>query len=340
MSSQKKIILFTIGNIDHPSSRIRGIQYIPYFEEAGYRVKWIPRIPPKPKNKFDKYFVFPILKRWYSLIRNYHLVFSKPDYFFIQKIFISKKLLQKAKNGYSKIIFDFDDAIYLDKNNSKAKQSTDTMIRFADKVVVSNDILKNYSKGINPNTTIITTPIDTKRIFPNKVINNKPFTIGWIGSYWTTPYLKIVEEALKTLSTKYSIKLLLVGADESYNIEGVEVEHHTWMFDKELEEINLFDIGIMPLTSDEYSNAKGGYKLLMYLAAGIPQIASPVGINKNIIIENKTGFLAKTTKDWVNHISYLIENNDKCLEFSKESRKLAVSKYSREICFSIMKDVL
>ena len=84
MTSRKKIILFTIGNIDHPSSRIRGIQYIPYFEEAGSKVKWIPRIPPKPKNKFEKFFVFPILKRWFFILQIITAIIAKPDLFIIQ----------------------------------------------------------------------------------------------------------------------------------------------------------------------------------------------------------------------------------------------------------------
>lgn len=66
MSQRKKIILFTIGNIDHPSSRIRGIQYIPYFEEAGYKVKWIPRIPIKPKNKLEKFFCFSYFEKGFD----------------------------------------------------------------------------------------------------------------------------------------------------------------------------------------------------------------------------------------------------------------------------------
>ncbi len=340
MNRAKSIILFTIGNIDHPSSRIRGIQYIPFLEKAGYKVKWIPRIPPKPKNSFERFIIFPFWKRGLSLLRIYHLIFSKPDYFFIQKIFVSEWLLKRAKNGNSKIIFDFDDAIYLDKNNSNAKDRTTIMLKYANKVIVSNNTLADYCNKMEISTSIITTPIDIHRVFPNKITKNKIFTIGWLGSFWTTPYLKLIEESLQTLAQKYQFRLLLVGADKSYKIEGVNTEHLKWEFDKEPEYLNLFDIGIMPLSRDEYSEAKGGYKLLMYMAAGIPQIASPIGINKDIIIHNQTGFLAKNTQEWIDSLSFFIENPEKCSMFGTESRKLAESKYSREVCFEKMLKVL
>ena len=94
MSKAKRIVLFTIGNIDHPSSRIRGIQYIPYFEKEGYKVKWIPRIPPKPKTTFEKMVSFPIGKRWLGVKRLLSVLFCKPDFFFIQKIFVNPFLLK------------------------------------------------------------------------------------------------------------------------------------------------------------------------------------------------------------------------------------------------------
>ncbi len=338
--AKKKIILFTIGNIDHPSSRIRGVQYIPYLEKAGFEVKWIPRIPEKPRNIFERLLTFPLKKRWYSFLRTYHLKYSKPDYFFIQKIFVSSNILQKAKNGYSKIIFDFDDAIYLDKNNTDAKSSTDAMIIHADHVIVSNTILADYCTELNTEASVITTPIDIHRIFPNRNNQNKVFTIGWIGSFWTTKYLSIIENALKTIANKYPIKLLLVGADINFNIDGVDIEHLQWSFDNESKYLNQFDIGIMPLTEDDYSKAKGGYKLLMYMAAGIPQIASPVGINADIVIPNMTGFLANNEKEWIERIEFFLNNQEKCITFGQASRKEAESKYSREVCFEKMIEMI
>ncbi len=341
MSKQKSIILFTIGNIDHPSSRIRGIQYIPWLEKAGYKVKWIPRIPPKPKTKFDKWIKFPLGKRWMGVKRIFAVFFLKPDLFFIQKIFISDVLLKVLKLRNIPFVFDFDDAIYLDKKNSGAKKRTIKIIKKASKVIVSSPVLVEFCQKYGVEPVFITTPVDVNRIKPleNKVIKEK-FVIGWIGSFWTTKYLKIIEKPLRDLAKKYDFVLRLVGADTNFTIEDVEIEHVKWSFDKEAELLQSFDIGIMPLTDDEYSRAKGGYKLLMYMASGIPSIASPVGINKYIIKRGETGFLSETEGQWFNSFRFFIENKGKAEEFGKLSRKIAVQEFSREVCFEKLLNTL
>jgi glycosyltransferase involved in cell wall biosynthesis len=335
--AKKKIILFTIGNIDHPSSRIRGVQYIPYLEKAGFKVVWVPRIPKKAKNSLDRYFFYPLRKRIYSLQRLFHIIFSKPDYFFIQKIFLPKWQLQLLNKRNIPFVYDFDDAIYLDQNNHSAKDNTLNSIQLADKVIVSNSILSDFCKNNNVTAHIITTPIDIDRIHAKKEykIEGK-FRIGWMGSFWTTKYIEIVEPALKELSKRHNFKLILIGADKQFRIEGIDIEHKNWAFNKEEEHLHEFDIGIMPLTSDQYSEAKGGYKLLMYMAAGIPQIASPVGINADIVQVNQTGFLANNTNEWIEAIEFFIQNREKCSTFGIASRNEAELNYSREICFEKM----
>ena len=341
MSKAKRIVLFTIGNIDHPSSRIRGIQYIPYLEKEGYRVKWIPRIPPRPKTKFAKLISFPLGKRWLGVKRLLSILFCKPDFFFIQKIFISPLLLKILVKRNIPYFFDFDDAIYLDKKNPKSKTLLLYSIQQATHVIVSNSVLKEFCKTHGVDALIITTPIDVQRFVPqDKKKNDKPMIIGWIGSYWTTKYLDIISKPLQEIAKKHKIILRLVGADKNYSIEGVETEHLQWDYSKEPEYLQSFDIGIMPLTADEYSEAKGGYKLLMYMAAGIPSIASPVGINREIIIDDKTGFLAENKENWIASIQFFLDKPEKRIIFGKESRRIAEKQYSREVCFDRMKNIL
>ena len=145
--------------------------------------------------------------------------------------------------------------------------------------------------------------------------------------------MKLIENALQEIAIKHKFRLLLIGADKSLNFKGVDIEHLDWSFDKEQEYLNMFDIGIMPLSPDKYSEAKGGYKLLMYMSVGIPQIASPVGINKDIVIQNETGFLANSKQEWIDYITFFIENQEKLKLFGINSRKEAELKYSREVCF-------
>jgi glycosyltransferase involved in cell wall biosynthesis len=100
------------------------------------------------------------------------------------------------------------------------------------------------------------------------------------------------------------------------------------------------DIGIMPLTEDEYSTAKGGYKLLMYMSAGLPMVASPVGINIEIVKQDVNGFLASTSEEWYNYLKILIDNQALRNGLGQQARQEAEQKYSREICFEVMKEIM
>jgi len=330
---KKKIILFTIGNIDHPSSRIRGIQYIPYLEKAGYTVKWIPRIPEKPKNRFEKLFIFPFKKRVLSLIQILYALFAKPDLFLIQKVFLPKWVLTKIKSNRIHIIFDFDDAIYLNSDlvniDLKLEQKTIRMIKGASKVIVSTKFLSDWCQSHGVHSTIITTPVD---IYDIKKSDNEKLTIGWVGSITNTVHLEELREPLLELTKEFNIRLLLVGADTNFKIEGVDVVHKKWELSKEAEYLSKMDIGIMPLLKNNYSKGKGGYKIFVYMGAGLPVVATPIGINKDIVKDGITGYLANDEYEWKTQLTKLIKDKDLRETMGKNAKEIAKSLYSREIC--------
>jgi glycosyltransferase involved in cell wall biosynthesis len=336
----KKILLLTIGNVDHPSSRIRGIQYIPLLEKEGYEVEWIPRIPVKGKG-FLHALLFPFKKRIHGFNRFLKLYFAKNQIVFIQKLFISKAVFKRLSTRNNHIIFDFDDAIFINPKDANAELKTQKQIHLANHVIVANEHLAAYVKKYNKNVSVITTPVDTDVLKPLKDKKlQTPYIIGWIGSFWTTKYLKIIEEALRKVHQKYPIKLMLIGADKKYQPVGFPVEHVSWSLENEKNLLPTFDMGIMPLEDDAYAKGKGGYKLLQYMAAGIPAIASPIGINKEIIQENKTGFLAKNEEAWVKHIINLIEHPKKIITFGQISREICIETYSRQVCFKKLIETL
>ena len=337
---KKKILLLTIGNIDHPSSRIRGIQYIPLLEKDGYEVEWIPRIPEKGKSILDK-LLFPIRKRLFAFKRFFRIYSITDQIVIIQKIFIFPLLLNRLRKNNNRIIFDFDDAIYINPKDENAEIKTQKHIKSAHHIIVANEHLTSYAKLHNSQVTVITTPVDTEVLKPltDKQVQSE-FVIGWIGSFWTTKYLKIVEKVLAELSKDYPIKLKLIGADRNYTPREIPTEHISWSLQTEKEVLPSFDLGIMPLSDDEYAKGKGGYKLLQYMAAGLPAIASPVGINREIIQENETGFLAQSEEEWKKNILYLIQNQNICRNFGQRSREICEQKYSRIVCFEKYKSVL
>jgi len=335
----KKILILTDGNINHASSRIRAIQYIPNFEKEGYEITWIPRIPEKKIN-ITKIF-FPLQKRFLTIKRNLFLYFNPYHIVFIQRKIISENLLQRQKKKKAKIIFDFDDAIYINEKDKNAESKIRKVIENSDYIIVSNQFLKDFTEKYNKNVIIVTTPIDTEIIKPNTGKSlTEEIKIGWIGSSWTTKYLSIIEKPLADLSENYKIKLILIGANNSYHPAGINYQHFKWTYKDESKLLQMIDVGVMPLTNEEYSKAKGGYKILQYMAAGIPTIASPIGINTEIIEQGVTGLLATTQEDWKNSFLLFIKNKQLILDYGKNARNIAVSKYSRDICYEKIKKFL
>ncbi len=325
-----KILLITTGNADHSSSRIRGLQYITYLESAGFSVKWLPRIPRKAKNSFLNKILFAIGKR-INLFRIYTtIVMGSYKFLFIQKFLLPKWLLLFCQRKKKKIIFDFDDAIYISPLINHSKEKTIRMIEAADLVISSCPVLNDYSRKFSENSVIITSAVDSDVIIPGEN-TNKMVTIGWIGSEWTSKYLSILEHVFDELSKKYKLRLLLIGSKDFYNFK-IETELVTWTLKDEASLLKNIDIGIMPLFDDEFANAKGGFKLIQYMAAGKPIIASPVGINRDLVQNGENGFLCADDKAWITCFCYLIENEAERKRMGERGREIVLDKYSLDVC--------
>ncbi len=325
-----KIVMITDGNVDHPSSRIRALQFIPYLESDGFVVKWLPRIPAKSKKSGFSKIVFALKKRIYLLRIFITILIGNFEILFIQRFFIPLWLLSVCKRKQKILVFDFDDAIYISAIDKRAEEKTFSMVKNADLVITSCPVLYDYSRKINKNSIIITSAVDTKIIIPaNKT--NKVFTVGWIGSEWTSKYLSVLEPVFNKLSKKYKFRLLLVGAKDSVNL-NCEIKYVRWSLDSENKYLNKMDIGIMPLLDNEFERAKGGFKLLQYMAAGKPVLASPVGINKDIVLHGQTGFLCETEKDWYDAFCNLIDDEISRKKMGTRGRKLMREKYGLDIC--------
>jgi glycosyltransferase involved in cell wall biosynthesis len=327
------MLMLTDGNIDNASARIRAILYIRFFESRGYKVNYIPRIPQRASNLVGKYTVFPFLKRWYYLKMVIVFLLGRWDVVFIQRIFISKNLLKLFKRRSIPFIYDLDDAIYLNSNRPSNRERTANMIKYASKVIVSTDYLQEFCSVNGQKAEIIPSPVETDRIRQSIKLRENIVTIGWIGSPWTTVFLELIETPLKKLAEKYSFIFLTVGAKPEYKIAGINHIAKRWIFGNENEDIAQMDIGIMPLPDTEFARMKGGYKLLQYMSAGIPCVASPVGINQSIVRNRKNGFLASTDEEWVVALETLINDPELRWELGSNGRKDAVELFSREVCF-------
>ena len=179
--------------------------------------------------------------------------------------------------------------------------------KWASVVTCGNNFLCDYARQFNHHVKFIPTTIDTDYHLPNQKKENYIPVIGWTGSHSTTYYLNFLIPVFKKLEEQFQFELRIIS-NKDLQLPLKSYCYTSWKKETEIEDLQKFDIGIMPLPNDEWSKGKCGFKLLQYMSVGVASIASPVGVNTEIIIDKQTGFIAKTENDWFEKLSSLLKN--------------------------------
>jgi len=337
-----KVLFLTVDDETRASSRTRVYQFLPYLKRYGIEydvVAWNGKaIKPRFKNRlYDliiseilNYFVMTAKISWVLLnIKRYDAVF-------VQKITLWR-LLFLLRIFKIKYVYDIDDAIYTAHSAELAKARQTIRVnaaieymKTAKHMIVELPSTEEVARQNCKNVTVILGPIDIKRYSPSDKNRHDIVTIGWIGSHGNTYYLFEIQDVLEGLCGKYgNVQVKLIGTKGFHSTEH-KIKLVEWSLDTELRELATFNIGIMPLTDDEWSRGKGNYKQLQYMALGIPSVVSPVGINTTLLQEGVNGYLARTKQEWEEKLSKLIENKTLREEMGRKSRDMVTKSYSLE----------
>jgi glycosyltransferase involved in cell wall biosynthesis len=234
-------------------------------------------------------------------------------------------------------VYDIDDALFLGSTaevnrgfrwaKQEARRAVDCMRR-ARMVVAGNDFLAARAREYAEHVEVIPTCVDPTRQPLHEHRPAEVATIGWIGSRTTSVYLQAVLPALAELNRpRVRAKLVLVGADPGLRADWVE--HHDWSLASETDLLARFDIGIMPLPDSDWARGKCGYKLLQYFSAGVPAVASPVGVNADLIGRDR-GLLASSPEEWRSALDALISDPGRRRESGQAARAYVERDYSYE----------
>ena len=323
------------------SSHLRFLDYLPYLEMHGFDVTTEPFFDDAyledlyakrqtPRNRLLGYY-----RKRLKILRNarrYDLVWIEKEALPWLPHWIEIRYLRKTR-----YILDFDDAWYVRYQNHREplvrhmlQHKFPRLVSRAAGTIAGNKHLEGWSRAHGAATVVrIPTTVDLPRYAPRDDSISTGFTIGWMGSPSSAKYLQAVAPALAEVTSASDAKVVLVGSG-AVDLPGVAPEIREWSEAQETAVLRGFDIGIMPLDADRWSEGKCAYKLIQYMAAGLPVVASPIGMNREVVTEGETGFLASSREEWVEALETLRRDPALRREMGKAGRRKVEALYSLE----------
>jgi len=235
-------------------------------------------------------------------------------------------------------VVDYDDAVFhrYDLHSHALVRGVlgkkiDRVMRMATAVTVGNAYLAERAhKAGATHIEYLPTAVDLDRYLVTPRADTSTYRIGWIGSPITARYLDLVRPALIEACRMGHGELAVIGGGEGIP-QGIPVESRAWREDTEVAEIQRCDVGIMPLPDEPPERGKCGYKLIQYMACGLPVIASPVGANRQIVEHGINGFLASTVPDWISALTRFRHDHALRTRMGRAGRAKVEKEYSIQV---------
>jgi glycosyltransferase involved in cell wall biosynthesis len=234
-------------------------------------------------------------------------------------------------------VFDVDDAIYVRKprrlgelpdESAWRKQKFAATCRWVDAVAAGNDVLAGVARAAAREVVVLPTSIDAACYETTFAGPSEAPTIAWIGSPENLIYLDMIRPALARLTKRYPTLKMRVICSEFPDWNDVNVERVPWSSATEAHSLAAAHIGVMPLTDDAWSRGKCAFKLLQYMAAALPCVASPVGANTEAVLDGINGFHATDIDGWERSLERLILAPELRVKFGAKGRQHVEQRYA------------
>jgi glycosyltransferase involved in cell wall biosynthesis len=234
-------------------------------------------------------------------------------------------------------VFDVDDAIYVRKprrlgdlpdESAWRKQKFAATCRWVDAVAAGNEVLAGVARATAKQIVVLPTSIDTACYEKTFAGPAEAPTIAWIGSPENLIYLEMIRPALARLSKRHPTLKMRVICSAFPDWNDVKVERVPWSSATEAHSLAGAHIGVMPLTDDAWSRGKCAFKLLQYMAAALPCVASPVGANTEAVLDGVNGFHASDVDEWERSLEKLILSPQLRASFGAKGREHVEQRYS------------
>jgi len=326
-----------------PGQRFRFEHYLPVLEKAGIHYTIRPFLSLRGRKAL--YSKGNILKKIMAIVGGYGRRFadlfrlSRVDYVYIHRwaATAGPPVFEWviAKLFWKKIIYDFDDAIWVKESAYNKKflavkflGKVAKICKWSHTVTVGNGYLKEFAVKYNKNVILIPTVVNTETLHGKMQEQNtvNP-AVGWTGSFSTLIYLDMLIPVLRRLQDKINFTFYVI-ADKDPQLPLKNYQFIKWDKKTETEDLLRFHIGLMPLTDDEITRGKCGFKAIQYMALGIPALVSPVGVNSEIVDNGVNGFICSAEQEWEEKIMLLLNNPELRTALGKAAREKIEQHYS------------
>ncbi len=333
-------VLFWVSNSSDPSARFRFLQFVEPLRARGINVDVIIANPPRNYVFKAHKRIFQIIEGYIILIKRvmqvlkmcrnaykYNIIYTNKDLVPNLGILWLEAYLSKKNNN---LIFDIDDAIYLGQRGEKLKK----ILPYYKAVISGSPVLSGYLlKTLGFKEHYIPMAINTDFYKPIETRKAGKLRIGWSGSHHTNVYaLPLLEKILQKLATVIDFEFIIISnVNPNLNWNAVNIKFIEWTSETEVEGLQLFDIGLMPLKDGEFERGKCALKAVQYMAVGIPALVSPVGVNEMIIEHGVNGYHCKSDDEFVEYLQKLALNDELRIQMGKNAVKTVIEKYSIDV---------
>lgn len=320
------------------SSRTRFLAYLPALREAGFTVEVSPFFDEtylgrlyegRPQRRLSILASYgrrlAVLRR----IRSFDLVWIEKEALPWLPLAAEKLLLRRAA-----FVLDYDDAWFLRYAGHPLRPllegKLDGLIRHARATLVGNDYLAAWARNAGAQRIVeLPTPVPFEKYRERPARRpGGPLQIGWIGTPSSAVYLRPLVPALARAVREGWAAVTVVGAKDPALAAIGPVTFLPWSEEAEVECLHRFDVGIMPLADDDWSQGKCAYKLIQYMAVGLPVVASPIGMNRKVVRHGESGFLAGSEAEWLTALRTLAEDPELCRRMGEAGRRRVEQDYA------------
>lgn len=334
-----------------PAQRLKYEQYFTHWRESGYRVTVSPFMSQR---LFDVawergHYTAKVLGTIGGMARRVvdvlRLPFYDAAYVFMWVTPLGPPIFERLVRALTRVlIYDIDDNLHIGQEIEeqydpnpilrflKGRKKPIYLMTYADRVITSSPFLEHEALKFNRagKAKYITSSVDTGHFIPRSHRpDNHKVVVGWTGTFSSRPFLDMIAPVLRELAQRRDFEFRIIG-NFQHEMPGIDLKVVEFNKASEVADLEHFDIGIYPLPDEPWVYGKSGLKAIVYMAMGLPVVASAVGTTPLLYDHGEIGYMATNDEEWLEALTRLIDSAEDRHERGAIARKVAVAHYSRE----------